>query len=224
MPVPHSERPLEKVREEVIDQLIINYSHAELSGEAFERRLDSAYKLQDQEKLIALCADLPLKDDPRYHSEKAARMRAPIDNQGAPTKPLKITSVLSSDERTGRWQVPKEINMTNVLGSITLDFTDAVFSHAQTYIDVNCILGADEIYVPENVEVITQTSNYMGSVSNNKHSLGPVATDKQTPTIIITGRVVLGSVNVEVKRTFKEKLKMFAHQLRSTLSDGGGKY
>ena len=31
------DRPIEKLREEVIDQLIMNYSHGEISLEAFDR-------------------------------------------------------------------------------------------------------------------------------------------------------------------------------------------
>ena len=35
--VKFEDRPLEKVREETIDQLVMNYGHGELSSEAFER-------------------------------------------------------------------------------------------------------------------------------------------------------------------------------------------
>ncbi len=46
MAVNIEDRPINKVREEVIDQLIMNYSHGELSHEAFERRWIDEYAIQ----------------------------------------------------------------------------------------------------------------------------------------------------------------------------------
>ena len=40
------DRPIETLREEVIDTLIYNYSHGVISNEAFERRLDQAMASQ----------------------------------------------------------------------------------------------------------------------------------------------------------------------------------
>ena len=42
MSVKVEDRPIEQVREQVIDQLIYNYSHGVISVDAFERRLDNA--------------------------------------------------------------------------------------------------------------------------------------------------------------------------------------
>ena len=47
MPVDNQDRPIEVVREEVIDQLIVNYGHEALSLEAFDRRLDQALSADD---------------------------------------------------------------------------------------------------------------------------------------------------------------------------------
>ena len=41
MTVKLEDRPLEQVKEEVIDVLVYNYSHSVISSEAFERRLDA---------------------------------------------------------------------------------------------------------------------------------------------------------------------------------------
>ena len=46
MSVVLEDRPIEQVREEVIDNLIYNYSHGVISAEAFERRLDKAMSTQ----------------------------------------------------------------------------------------------------------------------------------------------------------------------------------
>ena len=64
------DRPIESVREEVIDQLIMNYSHGKLSHEAFERRLDKAIECQCNKEIVALVEDLELTVDKNYVEEK----------------------------------------------------------------------------------------------------------------------------------------------------------
>ncbi|WP_300321914.1 hypothetical protein [Idiomarina sp.] len=73
-----------------------------------------------------------------------------------------MVSILSSNERTGVWTVPREITVYDFLGSVELDFTDAVFQHPDVTIKV------------------------------------------------------LGSVEVKVKRTIKEKFVAFANSLKGT--------
>ncbi|MEM0516228.1 LiaF domain-containing protein [Pseudoalteromonas sp. YIC-827] len=220
MSVPVADRPLEQVKEEVIDQLILNYSHGEISAEAFERRLDAAYDSTEQEYLVTLVADLPLQADPRYQSEKAARLRPQYGRGDEQPIGESITTILSSDHRGGDWVVPKEIQIKNVLGTLELDFSNAIFSNPDVHIHLNCYLGSCEIYVPEGVDVVTQTTNIIASTSNQRVALGPRDQDRQRPRILLTGRNVLGSVEVSVKRTMKEKLKSFADNLRTLFDDG----
>jgi hypothetical protein len=70
MTVVLEDRPIEMVRSEVIDQLIMNYSHGELSYEAFERRLDKAMESQSNIELIELAKDLPLTVDKAFVESK----------------------------------------------------------------------------------------------------------------------------------------------------------
>ncbi|MBD1582295.1 DUF1707 SHOCT-like domain-containing protein [Pseudoalteromonas sp. S16_S37] len=220
MPVPVSDRPIDAVREEVIDQLILNYSHGEISADAFERRLDNAYSTNNAEQLQALSADLPLQSDPRYHSEKQARMQPKYTASSDHPDTLDITSILSSDQRSGEWIVPKHIKLNNYLGSIELDFRNAVFTHPEVTIEVNCIGGSDEIIVPENIDVITSTTNILGHVSNNRAGLSSNTFNTQRPKLYIRGKVILGSIEISVKKTMQEKVKQFAHSLKSLFDEG----
>ncbi|MCF6437393.1 LiaF domain-containing protein [Pseudoalteromonas sp. MMG022] len=219
MPVPINDRPLETVREEVIDQLILNYSHGELSADAFERRLDKAYQIDEQSQLQELVADLPLQSDPRYYSEKQARMQPKFTASHPHQESLTITSILSSDHRGGDWVVPKHIRLNNYFGSTELDFRNAVFTHPEVIIEVNCIMGSDEIIIPENIDVITNTTNIMGHVSNNRSQLSTNTLTKQRPRLYIQGKVILGSIDIYVKKTMQEKMKQFATSLKSMFDE-----
>ena len=106
MSVKFEDRPLDKVREETIDQLVMNYGHGELSSEAFERRLDAAMDATEHSQLAALVDDLELKPDTSYDSMKEKQFSPPQYGEGREQPTENVVSILSSNERTGVWTVP----------------------------------------------------------------------------------------------------------------------
>ncbi|TMO81622.1 hypothetical protein CWC16_02710 [Pseudoalteromonas sp. S3776] len=213
MSVKIEDRPIEQVREQVIDQLIYNYSHGEISAEAFERRLDSAMDTTDNTALLGLVEDLTLHADTQYTAQKQTQFAPNYSAQQGENENLTLKSILGSSERSGQWVVPKDIYIQNYMGSIVLDFTDAIFTHQHVTIHVSCYFGSEEIYVPEHVNVVSKMFCIMGSFENKTASLNK----RQGPTIQIEGRTVLGSVEVKVKRTIKEKFISFANDLKAQL-------
>lgn len=135
MSVKFEDRPLEKVREETIDQLVMNYGHGELSEEAFERRLDHAMDATEHSQLAELVEDTELKPDTSYDSMKEQQF-SPHYGEGRIQPTEKVISILSSNERCGVWTVPREITIYSLLGSVELDFTDAVFQHPDVTIKI----------------------------------------------------------------------------------------
>lgn len=204
------DRPIEQVREETIDQLIFNYSHGVISSEAFERRLDQAMNSESHQEIVDLVADLSLKADTSYNDKKSHQF-TPSYSSADNDDNLSLKSILGNIERSGQWVVPKVINVQNILGESTLDFTDAVFQHQNITIKLNCILGGCKIYVPENVNVVCKTYGIISSIDNKAPSMA----SRQAPSITIEGKVVLGSLNVSIKRTIKEKFVAFANNLKA---------
>jgi len=203
------DRPIEQVREETIDQLIFNYSHGAISAEAFERRLDQAMSSNTHQEIIDLVADLTLKADTTYNANKAHQFTPSYSNADSDEN-LSLKSILGNIERSGQWSVPKTITLNNILGEAILDFTDAIFQHQHVTIKLNCILGSNKIFVPDNVNVVCKSYGIISSIENKAPSMAT----KQAPVITIEGRVVLGSLNVEIKRTIKEKFIAFANNLK----------
>jgi hypothetical protein len=210
MPVILEDRPIEQVREETIDQLIHNYSHGVISSEAFERRLDQAMNSECHQEIVKLVADLSLKADSNY-SDKKEHQFTPSYATNSSDDILHLRSILGSVERSGQWYVPKIITLQNISGESTLDFTDAIFQHQNVTIKLNCILGSSKIYVPENVNVVCKTYGIISSIENKAPSMA----SRQAPVITVEGKVVLGSLNVSIKRTIKEKFIAFANNLKS---------
>lgn|SRR5690554_6570177 len=209
MPVKLEDRPIEQVREETVDKLIVNYSHAIISAEAFERRLDEAMATDSHQLLVDLVTDLPLEADKSYDAQKE-RSFTPNYSSGNASEDEKLISILGSNVREGQWVVPKKITVIDVVGSAKIDFTDAIFQHQHVEVYVVNVLGSLDIYVPENVNVTSRMFNIVGSSENKAPSMA----GRQAPQITITGYSVLGSLEVSVKRTMKEKLVSFANSMR----------
>ncbi|MGQ4276985.1 DUF1707 SHOCT-like domain-containing protein [Pseudidiomarina sp. E22-M8] len=209
MPVKLEDRPIEQVREETVDKLIVNYSRAIISAEAFERRLDEAMATDTHQELVDLVADLPLEADTSY-DDKKERSFTPNYAASGNSVDDKLISILGSNVRDGQWVVPKKIVVVDVLGSAKIDFTDAIFQHQNIEINVTNVIGNLEIFIPENVNVSSRVFNIIGSTENNAPSMA----GRQAPQITITGWSLLGSVEISVKRTMKEKLVAFANNMR----------
>lgn len=206
------DRPLDQVRQEAIDQLIMNYSHGVISVEAFERRLDIASDAKDHQTLIEVVADLSLLPDEQYQQQRDSSF-SPSYRSGNDTQNEKIICILSSNQHRGPWLVPAEIRVITLLGSVELDFSEAVFQHQRVVIKVNSWLSSLDIRVPEQVSVVSNMFNVVGS-SRHRPTAGM---DRQGPHIVIEGYSILGSLDVTLKRTMKEKLNSFAMQCREMM-------
>ncbi|WP_416306275.1 LiaF domain-containing protein [Neptunicella sp. SCSIO 80796] len=213
MAVKLTDRPIEKLREEVIDQLIMNYSHGQISLEAFERRLDIANQSDDHQTLAVQVEDLTLTVDESYTETKNETFSARY-TPGDTVEQEQITNILSSNKRGGIWDVPKELKCFSLLGNMVIDLTQARFTHPTVRINLLSVLSDDTIYVPDNVNVILRTSNVLGSTDTTLDG----KSDPAAPTVIIEGRCILASTSVKMKRTVKQRFIDFAEQLKTMLN------
>ncbi|MEW6990964.1 LiaF domain-containing protein [Colwelliaceae bacterium 6441] len=210
MPVVIEDRPIETVREEVIDQLIMNYSHGKLSYEAFERRLDTAMASQNNKEIAALAEDLELGVDKGYKENKHRDFYAnvsPNENDNIEY----IVNIFGGSDRTGVWTVPKEIRSISIFGGSTIDFSESRFSQQRTTVKVFCLFGGDNIYVPEYVNVVSKVFCIFGGVDNKAPSIA----DRNAPTVIVEGFCIFGGLDIKLKRTIKEKFVAFADSMKN---------
>jgi len=213
MPVTPNDRPIDALREETVDQLIMNYGHGKLSREAFERRLDEALDTKTHERLLELTRDLDLKTDRQYASQKKAELGIRLDT--SPRTRIEeadtIINVFAGSNRRGAWDVPRAIRMINVFGGSELDFSDARFTAETTYITVFCLFGGVNIRVRDGMRTISKALCIFGGVDNR----GGTTTDANAPLLVIEGLALFGGIDIRVKKTPKQRLHEFADQLRS---------
>lgn len=221
MTVTLTDRPIESVRSAVIDQLIMNYSHGELSYEAFERRLDQAMELANHQDLVDLTSDLPLAVDKAFVENKKQDL-APNYVAGDAEELDYMVNIFSGSTRGGVWKVAKETRYLSIFSGTNIDFTDAQFSQEVVRIKMFSLFSGDTIYVPENINVVSKAFCIFGSIDNiapsQVSSSGVNQNSISRPTIIIEGLSIFSGVSIKVKRSMKEHFVELADNLKNIFS------
>ena len=213
MTIPNTDKPLHILREQTIDQLIMNYGHGRLSMDAFERRLDQALDAQDQQTLAALTEDLELEVDQNFIDKK--REELGINYEKVATKDREyMINVFSGSNIRGHYTVAREYRMINVFGGGEIDFTDAIFASKEVRVQLLCLFGGATLFVPEGVNVVCKAFCIFGGVDNRS----PRVQDTSGPTIIVEGLALFGGASVKVRKSFREHLIEFSDTLRSFLT------
>ena len=210
MSVNIQDRPIESVREEVIEVLIYNYSHGKIHEDAFERRLDVAMDSLDAEKIMSQIADLELPptgatkdyDTPEIGIQYSTEQADETEN---------IVCIFGGAKRAGPWLVPKQINTVFVFGGGEIDFNHATFTSKQVTLKVFCLFGGGTVSVPEGVRVSSSTICLFGGVTNKVRT----KPDYDGPLLRIEGLVMFGGLDIKIKQTVKEKFVAFANQMKA---------
>ncbi len=215
MTVVIEDRPIETVRTEVIDKLIMNYSHGEISYEAFERRVDQAMESQCNKELVSLTEDLVLKVDQAYVDSKKQDLSYKYE-PGHTEELDNIVNIFSGSKRGGNWKVAKEVRCLSIFSGTDIDFTDAHFAQPVVRVKLFSLFSGDTIYVPENVNVISKAFCIFGGIDNL--ASGQVNPNIATPTIVIEGVCIFSGIDIKVRRTIKEKFVEMADSLKKMFS------
>jgi len=211
MTIRSQDRPIDVLREEVIDQLIVNYGHEELSLEAFERRLDQALASNDASELSELVDDLELKADKNYSDLKHEELALDLDYDYGVARDVEyVISIFGGSNRRGQWNVPKEIRMLNLFGGGEIDFTEARFTHPSVRIRMLTLFGGATIYVREDINTVSKIRSMFGGTNNS----APSSRRSHAPVVIVEGLVMFGGATIKIKRTIKEIFVDFANRIR----------
>ena len=162
-----------------------------------EERLDAAFRARTYGELEPITADLPQGPYP----VPGLAVSAPV----APRSPVRSTSlarvdrvltVLGDERRAGRWEVPPRLDVTCLLGEVTLDFTEAIVRHREVAVHVAAFLGSVTIIVPDGIDVrMDLTASILGEGRQLTGTVTPGG-----PIYWIRGIVVLGDVTVRPAR------------------------
>ncbi|WP_020580295.1 DUF1707 SHOCT-like domain-containing protein [Actinopolymorpha alba] len=153
-----------------------------------EVRLERTFAAKTYAELAPLTADLPLGDgaDSRSPAARPGSGYHPLTQPG----PNEINAVLSEQNVTGRWLVPRRLTARALIGQVTLDLTEADIPH-EVILDVQVGLGQLTLIVPDDIAVeFEHGTTVLGERKNKSHGRpGP-----GTPLIRVRGIVIVGEL------------------------------
>ena len=195
-------------RERVVQMLGVHFAYDRLSMEAYEDRLERAYRAVSRPQLEALLQDLPTAS-----GEEVASAPSPLLVPGSevPARGI-IVAAMGGAERKGSWIVPQHLKVWAMAGGAVLDLREARFAPGRTVIEVFAFMGGVEIIVPPGVRVETSsTAVFAGGVENEAGDA--TALSPLQPVLELSGLVIFGGVETktrlpgETEKERKQRLK-----------------
>ncbi|HET6918444.1 MAG TPA: DUF1707 domain-containing protein [Jiangellaceae bacterium] len=184
-------------RERVAEALRQAAGDGRLTLSELEERLDATFRARTYGQLEPITADLPQGPYPVPGLPEAAPVVQQSPARRVPlTRFERVVTVLGDERRVGRWEVPPRLDVTCLLGEVTLDFTEAIVRQREVVVHVGAILGSVKIIVPDGIDVrMDLTASILGE---GRQLTGPVTPGG--PVYWIRGIVVLGDVTVRPAR------------------------
>jgi len=132
-----------------------------------------------------------------------------------------LVSFLSSNERKGRWELPRNIRVLAVFGSIELDLRDAVIGMGVSVIEAVAVMGSIEITVPPDLAVECDGDSLLGSFVVKYQGRQTRVEASGLKKVRIVGTAYASSVEIIVKGPDESMLKRLRKMnLKRTLAAG----
>ncbi|TGD87004.1 DUF1707 domain-containing protein [Mycolicibacterium sp. CH28] len=106
---------------------------------------------------------------------------------------VELRGWLGSLKRQGEWIVPTRLALVRRMGSVDLDLTSSRFAGPVVVIELDMVRGSVDIRLPAGASASIDDVTVYGGSARDRRKDAPA---EGTPHVVLTGRVVLGSVNV----------------------------
>jgi len=160
--------PIERLREQVIDQLKGNYAHNNILIEEFERRLEIATASEDRFELLKVVQDLPTVQSPGGAPEQEWSGQAGnvTLNLGRVREYDSMVAIFSGVDRKGLWRPARSSKLLALFGGMDIDYSGAYMPPGESYADIMCVFGGIDMIVPEGLNVEVHGVPLFGGIDN----------------------------------------------------------
>jgi hypothetical protein len=188
-------------RERTIARLTESFARDEIGIEAFEARIDTAYRCQTDEEFEALVADLRIDESSegvemilaKAELIQGAHGLRPLPGSLVRDEPRPLLRALFSNiERCDRVVMAETIRVEAIFGNVELDLRETHFAFGVTELRVKAIFGSIEIVVPADIAVEVYGAGLFGNFEGATRATA----DPDAPTLRVVGSAVFASVVV----------------------------
>lgn len=183
-------------RDQVVEILQVAAGDGRITAAELDERLDAALSARTTGDLARLTADLPSEGMPPQAKDL-----------------VRIDQRFGDVSRTGRWLVPRRMEVRLMFCEAKLDFTDALITHNTLHIDVDLRIGGNLILVTR-PGVVVDTDGL--ERSSGEINIRP-ASDADTPTalrVLLAGQSRGGDITARPpRRKLSERMRRTPGQL-----------
>jgi hypothetical protein len=110
-----------------------------------------------------------------------------------------VVSFLSTNEREGRWQLPRRFRALAVMGNVELDLRQAEIGYGLSVIEAVAVMGNIEITISPDISVESDGDSLLGTfVLKYDGRVSPTSASRDK-VIRVTGTAYLSAVTIHVK-------------------------
>jgi hypothetical protein len=183
-------RPLEQVRERVIEALSEHFARDNISLDDLETRMARVYSATTPQEVDSLLDGLPAL-------ATGAPLPASLEpNAPAPKLRERLVAIMSGIVRRGLWRIPRRLRVVAIMGGVQLDLREAELPPGVTEIRAFIFMGGLDVRVPPGVRLETDGVAIMGGFEDRIDEAG---TAKDAPVVRITGVAIMGGVAAQVQ-------------------------
>ena len=110
-----------------------------------------------------------------------------------------VVSFLSSNERKGRWEMPRQFRALAVLGNVQLDLREAEIGYGLSVVEAVAVMGSIDVTIPPHITVECDGDSLLGTFTLKYEGKASPSAASRDRVIRITGTAYAGAVTVTVK-------------------------
>jgi hypothetical protein len=110
-----------------------------------------------------------------------------------------VVSFLSSNEREGRWHLPRRFRALAVMGNVELDLRSAEIGYGLSVIEAVAVMGNIEITISPDITVESDGDSLLGSFVLKYDGRANPAAANRDKVVRVTGTAYLSAVTIHVK-------------------------
>src|SRR5690348_4795944 len=189
-PRPLPVRPIEQVRERVIEALSEHFARDNLSLDELETRMARVYSATTPQEVDSLLDGLPALP-------QGAPLPAVSEPNSTPKLRERLVAIMSGIVRRGLWRIPRRLRVVAIMGGVELDLREAELPPGVTEIRAFVFMGGLAVRVPPGVRLETDGVAFMGGFEDKLLDAG--AAGRDAPIVRVTGIAIMGGVEAQVQ-------------------------
>ena len=195
-------------REAVAQALSAHFANDRLTIDTLDARMAMVYEATTLVQLEGALAGLDLT--PRDDTDPGR----PVLTAPEEIVPLRSVAmaVMGGFEAKGSWVMPRELQVTAIMGGGVLDLREARFGAGVSQVHVAIAMGGVEIILPPGVRVEMLGSAFMGGFAMS--GVDQSVFDPAAPVLRVRGFAFMGGVDVKVRGPTKKMLKRYEEAIQ----------